>query len=196
VSAAADPQVGPSDSTSRPHPALGYLRRSGLIAPAAGWSLRRRRCAGAALLTAALTAAAAATLGGFGLFVAAFYVVLATTALFVPGAVTLQVVAGLLMAAGLLLPGAGRSPLLVLPIVAAVALTAELLGIAWRLAAPGARDVHEDRRRALVATAVAGGVYGVVTAIGGLPGPTGHLAIALSAAACFMVALLFVRGER
>lgn len=163
------------------------------------WPSGRRRLALVTLATALLTAVGVAAWGGavWHAYYAVLYVLLTAAALLSPAAVILQVLAGQALAASLLLQPAGPSPLLMVPIVAAVVLTAELLGSVARLTGPVPRWhapalLPEIGRSVLVGA----GAYVAVALGAALPGPTGLVAVALGAAACSAIALMLLREAR
>lgn len=165
---------------------------------ATSWWPARRHTAALAVLTASLAGAAGAALGtsdGY-LYGAAIYVAVTVVALFVPAGITAQVVGGQVLVGSLLLGQAGVRPLLLLPLVAGVVVTAELLGVAARLATLVERDPRDDLQRAGIATLVGAGAFGVAAMAGGLPGPSGLLAVALASGACAVLAAVLVRGGR
>ena len=162
--------------------------------------------AGMAILTATVVAAIGAAVGGTFLHIlgAAAYIAITVSALFAPAMIMVQVAAGQVIVADLLLrpDGAGAllrpvSPgvLLLVALVAGVVATAELLAIVDRIVTSVDHDPRADLRRAALATAVAGVVFGAVFFLGSMPGPTGLAAIALAAAACVIVALVLA-GQR
>jgi len=171
---------------------------AGRGAEASPWRPARLRVAAMAVLTAALTAAAAAALGGTERHVlgAGVYLVFAVAALFAPGAIVAQVLGGQLLAASLLLAADGPPPLVLVPLVAAVVLTAELLALVARLDTPVERNVGHDLRRVGLAGVLGGGAFGAVAVAAGLPGPTGLAAVALSAGACVAIAVVLARIAR
>lgn len=155
------------------------------------WRTDARRIASIALFTAAVTGAASAVIGASAWHVlGAFgYIAAAAVALLAPGALVVQVVGGLMLVGSLLLDRDWPTALLVLPLVAAVVVTAELIAFAARLSTPFDRSPGHDLRRAGIAAVIAGAVYGIVVLAGTLPGPTGVMAIALGSAACALLAL-------
>lgn len=154
----------------------------------------RRRLGALAMLTATLTAAAGATLGGSGghLYGAGAYLVIAVAALFSPAAIAGQVIVGQVLVGSVLLAREGPGLLPLLPMVAGVVVTAELLAVVARVDTPLERDPAGDLHRAGRAAVVGGGVFGVVMLVGELPGPTGLAALALASGACVAVAVVFV----
>ena len=147
---------------------------------------------------ATLTGAAGAALGASGghAFGAAAYVASALVAVFVPAAIAIQVVGGQVLVGTLLLGQAGPAPLLLLPLVAAIVVTAELLAVVARLNTPLERDPRDDLRRAAASAAIGAGVFGMVVLAGVLPGPTGLVGIALASAACIALAILLAGRAR
>lgn len=162
------------------------------------WRPARQHLAAITLLIATLTGAAGAALGASGSHVlgAGAYVVAALLALFFPAAIVVQVIAGQVLAASVLLAPDGPAPLLLLPMVASILATAELLAVVGRLDTPLARDPSDDLRRMGITVLIGGGVFGAVALAGRLPGPTGILAIALASAACVVLAILLVSDAR
>lgn len=159
------------------------------------WWPARRRLAALVVLMAALTGAAGAALGTSDWHVhgAGVYVVIAVVALFFSGGITVQVIGGQVLAGSLLSGLDGTSALLLLPMVAGVVFTAELLGVVARLDTPLERDPTGDLQGAALATVIGGGVFGAVVLIGDLPGPTGLTAIALASGACGLLAILLAK---
>ncbi|HEX2167964.1 MAG TPA: hypothetical protein VHG09_12090 [Longimicrobiales bacterium] len=153
------------------------------------------------MLSAIVTGAAGAALGGTAVhvYVAFCYIAVAVLALFWPVAIAAQVVGGQLLVANLLLGGDAPAAIVLLLIVVAVVLTAEMLGIAARLATPVERDTRDDLRSAGLAAAIAGGVFGVMLLVGTLPGPaglpSGILAISVAAGACVLLAIVLVSSR-
>lgn len=149
-----------------------------------------------AVASALATAATGSALGGsvLHLYGGAAYVGLAGLALAAPAAITAQVVTGQLLVGSLLLMPDGPAPLLLLPLVATVVITAELLGVAARLDLPLQRPAGEDLRRSVIAAVTGGAAYGGVVLAAALPGPSGLRGIALASAACVALAVVLVRG--
>ncbi len=154
----------------------------------------RTRLIAAALLLAVATGVVALSLGAtpnhaWGAF---GYVAVVGFAVLAPGAIWAQVLAGQLLAGSLLL-GPGRLPWwVVVPIVASVIATAEVLGVVARLNAVVPRAPADDLRRAGQATLIGGAVFALVAFAGALPGPRGILAVALASAASVSVAALLL----
>jgi hypothetical protein len=154
-----------------------------------------RRIAIIASVVATGTAVAAALLGGQGFWFRAFlYFAIAAAATVVPALIVVQVISGALLAAGLLLMPDGPSSLVLLPVVAGVVATAELLGVAARTRTSFGRDPGDDLRRAWISALIGGGVFGVVALVARFPGPGGPVAVVLASAACAAIAVLLVSG--
>ena len=154
----------------------------------------RTRLIAAALLLAVATGVVALSLGAtpnhaWGAF---GYVAVVGFAVLAPGAIWAQVLAGQLLAGGLLLGPQALPWWIVAPIVASVIATAEMLGVVARLDSVVPRDPTDDLRRAGQATVVGGAVFAVVAFAGVLPGPPGILAVALASAASVAVAALLL----
>jgi hypothetical protein len=158
----------------------------------------RQRVAAVAILVATTAAAAVAALGGSAWHVsgAGAYITITVLTLFFPAVLTVQVIAGQVIVASVLLGRPGPAPLLLLPVVASVVATAELLALVGRLNTPVERDPRHDLHRTGSATAIGGGAFAAVVLLGGLPGPTGLLAIAVASAASFALALMLVNDAR
>ncbi|MGI9628244.1 MAG: hypothetical protein ACR2QM_15530 [Longimicrobiales bacterium] len=150
-----------------------------------------RLVGGAAVVVAALTGLTGALLGATGgfMFGAVALVMLSVLALPYPFLITGQLIAGSTLAAAILLSEPAE-PISVLPLVAGIVATAELLALAARRRTAQSRGFGDEVRRLAVAILIAEGVFGAVLWLGGLPGPTGLLAIVLASGAC--VALSFV----
>jgi hypothetical protein len=167
------------------------------------WPVARARVAGLAMFVAVLTATGMGALAAYGWQVlgAVAYVVAAFVALAVPGAIGVGVVGGVALAGSLMLGPWAVGPLALLPVVAGIVATAELLTLAGRLdtGAPAAgekaltRDVGAELRRAGRTTAIAAAAYGVVAVVGAVPGPTGLLAVVAAAVGGAGVAVLLIR---
>lgn len=161
---------------------------------ATGWWPARRRLAALAVATAMLTAAASVMLGGpgrYGFEVA--YVGIAVVATFLPAAITLQVIVGQLLLARLLVEGSGGAALTLVPLMAGIVVTAELLAVVARLDMPLERDPRGVYTEVGLAAVVAGGVFCLVLAVGDLPGPGGLVAICVGSGACVVLATLMPR---
>jgi uncharacterized membrane protein len=159
----------------------------------------RRHLIGAAVVTAVATGVVAVSLGGSGNFAwaAAGYLAVVGFAVLAPAAIWAQVVAGQALIGGLLLGSAGRPWWILIPLVASVVATAEILAVVARLDSVVPRAPAHDLRRAGRATLVGSLVFAVVAFAGTLPGPRGLLAVALASGACAAVAaLLLDRSER
>jgi hypothetical protein len=146
-----------------------------------------------AILIASGTAAAGAWGGsGWHLYGAGAYVAVTVLALFAPAAITLQVIGGQVLIAGLLFAPGDASPLLLVPLVIAVVATAELLALVARLRTSVDRDPRPDLRRAGIGALLAGSAFGIVVTVGALPGPAGLLSVALASIACVMLAATLI----
>lgn len=160
------------------------------------WRRARRRTAAAAVLTAILTGAAGVALGASSLhvYIAGAYVVITVAALFFPAAIAVQVIGGQVLVGSVLLGQDGLAHLLLLlPVVAGVVATAELLAVVARLDTPLERDPGAGLHRVGLAAAIGGAVFAAVVLLGELPGPTGLVAIVLASGACVMLAVLLVK---
>lgn len=159
------------------------------------WWPGRRRLAIVAATVTVLTAVLYILLGGAAahLDLAAIYVLVAMGALFSPAAVTAQVIAGQALAGSLLTSPQGPRPLLLVPVLAGVVATAELLAAVARLDASVERSATEGLGRMGAAAVVGAGVYAAVALVGDLPGPTGLLAVVLASGAFAGAAWLLVR---
>lgn len=160
-----------------------------------GWRVRRR-IAGLAFLTALATVFAASAMATSPAltWLGGIYLGVAAAAAVVPTAIVAQVALGQLLAASLLTGGDGTPFLLLVPVVAGVIATAELLAITARMATPLDYEPGRDLRRAAAAVLVGAAVFAGVAAVRGAPGPTGLAAIGLASAACIAIALLLVRS--
>ena len=151
-----------------------------------------RPLGGAALIAAVITAAAGTLYGGSvsHLYGAAAYVAIALAALSAPPLITVQVIAGQLLVASLLLrPEAPPFPVL-LTMVTAVVATAELLALVARIRTSVDFGPREEVHRVARSAGVGGVVFGLVVLLGRVPGPTGIAAIGLASAACIIVAVV------
>ena len=161
-------------------------------APGGTWWPARRRFALLALLTGALTAALVARMGGpdWHVDLALVYVSVVGLALFSPAAIALQVIAGQVAVASVLVGRDSAVALLLVPALAGVVATAELLALVARLDSPVERRPRGELRRASVAVVVGSGVYAAIALAAPVPGPTGLVAVGLAAAACALLAAL------
>lgn len=159
------------------------------------WKPDRTGVAVLALLTAALTGAAGAALGGTTehLYGAGAYLAIAGVAVFSPGALVVQVIAGQMLAGSVLVGPEGAGLLAVVPLVAGVVITAELLGVTARIIDTPERHPGEELRRVGVTALLGGGVFGVVAVLGRLPGPGGLLGAGLAGGALVLVAMLLAK---
>lgn len=159
------------------------------------WSGVRLRFAGYAATTVALTAAVVLTspFGGTLAFGVAGYAALVALAIFVPAAITPQVIAGQLMAGVLWLQGGDAAAVSALLVIGSVVATAELLAEVARLDSPLGRRPSGALGRVGAALAIACVVFALLASAGELPGVTGLVGVALGAAVCAWVAVGFVR---
>lgn len=147
------------------------------------------------------TGMAGAALGGTAAHVygAAAYTGIVMIALLRPAAITAQVIGGQLLTASLLLESKAPAAVLLLLMVGSIVVTAELLGVAARLALPIERDTRDDLLRGAVAAAAGGGVFGVMLLVSAIPGPTGLpsgiLAIIAASGACVLLAIVLVSSR-
>lgn len=159
------------------------------------WPVARARVAGLAMFVAVLTATGMGALAAYGwqALGAVAYVGAAFVALAVPGAIGVGVVGGVALAGSLMLGPWAVGPLALLPVVAGIVATAELLALVGRLDTPVPRDAGGELRRAGWATLIAAAAYGVVAVVGAVPGPTGLLAVGVAAVGGAGVAVLLLR---
>lgn len=168
----------------------------------ADWPSARRRVAALALIVAALTAATALTLHGTGwiALIGVAWVGGTGLGLYRPAAAVALPVAGQVLAVALLLVPAPPHLLWLLPVVAGVLLSAELVGVAARLAYPFARDPASALRGAARSAFVGAGVFAVVallvTSLDALPSPSGLAATVLAVGACALLAVVFARAGK
>ncbi len=159
------------------------------------WSGVRLRFAGYAAAATALTVFVVltspidATLG-YGV---AGYSALVALAIFVPAAITPQVIAGELLAGVLWLQGGDAAAVSALLVIGAVVATAELLAEVARLDSPLGRRPSGALGRVGAAVAIACVVFALLALVGELPGVTGVVGVAVGAAVCTWVAVGFVR---
>ena len=160
--------------------------------------MRMTAPAAIAVLTAALTGAAVVALGSsIGHFYgAAVYVGIVIAALSSPAGIPAQVIGGQLLAGSVLLGPDQPNLLLLLPILAGIVFTAELLAVISRAAPPEEHATPRHLRRGIAAAGIGGGVYAAVVLLGELPGPTGPLAVTLAAAAFIVLAIQLVNSTR
>jgi hypothetical protein len=152
-----------------------------------------------AVLSAIFTGALAAVLGGTEGYGdgAVVYVLVAVGALFSPAAITLQVIGGQALVGGLLLGPNPPDLLLLLPLLAGVVATAELLALVARLDTALERDAGGEFEEIGLSALAAGLVFGAVLLTGALlPGPGGILAVVVGAGATVVLSLLLVRSGR
>ena len=162
------------------------------------WWPARQGLAAFAVFAAILTGTFGAALGGSGghAFLAGAYVVAAAVALFYPAAIAVQVIGGQVLLGSLLVGSEGTAPLLLVPAVAGVVVTAELLAVVARLDTQLERDPGDDLPRAGLAAVIGGAVFGAVVLVSGFPGPIGLVAVGLASGACVVLATLLVSNAR
>lgn len=160
------------------------------------WSGDRVRLAAMAMLVGLLTVVVVVGLaapGALGLLPWA-YVGVVALALFFPAMITVQVIVGQVLVGLLLLGASGVGALLLVPAMAGVVATAELLAAVARLDNPVRVESADDVARVGVAAAIGGGAFVAVALVSGLPGPTGLLAVGLASGACVLVGLRIARS--
>lgn len=186
------------------HPARRRTRRwsgaeaDGRLLPGvtlpATWSPDRLRYAVLSVLVAALTSAIVVGVlgpgsGAYGLA----YVGLAALAVFLPAAITAQVVGGQALVGMLFLVRDGAALTMAVPLVATVVVTAELLAVVARLDTALPRGPGDALARTGRASVLAGAVFAGAILVSAAPGPTGILAVGLASAACLVLALRLAR---
>ena len=157
--------------------------------------LGQRGLAGLAVLSAGVTGALIGGVGGAGFlqFGVVAYLLVTGLALITPAAIAVQVVGGLLLLARFLVAESGPAPLLVIPAVAGIIFTAELLAIVARMDTPFLSDPRDDLPRAVFSALVGGAVFTTVLLISGIRGPGGLVAIFLASGACVLLAYLMIK---
>ncbi|NNF12028.1 MAG: hypothetical protein HKN72_02315 [Gemmatimonadetes bacterium] len=160
------------------------------------WSAIRIRLAGysvavAALTTAVVLAAPSGATLGVG---ASAYLAVVALAVFVPAVITIQVVAGQVLAGVLWLPGGDAATMGALLVIGSVVVTAELLAEVARLDSPLERRPTGTPARAGMAGAIAGLVFGLLALAGALPSVTGLVGVAVGVVVCVWVAVRMVRS--
>lgn len=145
--------------------------------------------AAAATATVVLSTETGASLG-YGV---ATYLAVATLAVFVPAAITPQVIGGQLLAGALWLQGGDGAAAGALLVLATVIVTAELLSEVARLDSPLHREPKGILARAATAGVMGGLVFGLLAFADGLPSLSGLLGVAIGAAVSGWVALRMVR---
>lgn len=159
------------------------------------WMPLRRRIAAGTIGIATLAAIPAAMFGGAGwhAYLAAVLVAFTALALLDSGWIPAPVIAGQLLAGGILLGPSTAAPLLAILVVAATIATAELLAGLARPDTTLARDAGSLLRRAATAAAGAAAACAVILVVATIPGPGGVAAIILASAACAGLALSFTQ---
>ncbi len=170
--------------------------RSGTAATTSTWSPGRQRLAALAVLVATLTGAVGTVLDGSSSYVygGGAYVMIAALALFFPAAITAQVIGGQVLVGSLLMGQEGFAALILVPALAGVVATAELLAIVAWLDTPLQRDPRDALPKAGLAAVIGGGVFGAVMLVSGLPGPGGLVAVGLASGACVVLATRLMRS--
>lgn len=147
----------------------------------------------AAIATACATGSTAALIGGTMIhrYAAVSYMAIVAAAIITPRAIAPQLIAGQLLAALALATG---TPLLgLLPVIAGIIITTELLGLVARLDTPLGGLITPGLGRIVLVVFIGAAVFAAVSILGPLPGPAGFLAVALASATCFGLGLLLVR---
>ena len=90
----------------------------------------------------------------------------------------------------------GLAPSMLVPAIAGVVATAELLAVVARLDTQLERDPGDYLSRTAVAALVGGGVFGAVGLLSGIPGPTGLVAVGLASGACVLLATMLAGKGR
>jgi hypothetical protein len=171
------------------------------------WPTGRRWIAGLAMTAAAGTSVVAIAVlalttgdaddgrgfGGPAITLAIAHVLATAWALLNPRLLPLQVVVGAALAAS---PVAvtDATAVGVVPVVAGVVATAELLGVCGRLSMVVPRDPTPDRDQVGLATAAAAVVSALALGVGALTSASGLVAVLLGAGACAGLAVLLVQG--
>lgn len=134
-------------------------------------------------------------MGGAGFFQVGVvaYLLVTGLALITPAAIAVQVVGGVLLLARFLVVATGSASLLVVPAVAGIIFTAELLAIVARMDTPFLSDPRDDLPRAIFSALIGGGVLAGVLLLSGIRGPSGPLAILLASGACVLLAFLMIK---
>ncbi len=158
----------------------------------------RHRLAFLAIVAATLTSAGAVAARGpeFHGMVALLHLGAALGAIVVPPAIVAQIVTGTLLTAGTLYAPGGARPLLLLPLLVGVVLTAELLGRLLRMDRPLDGEIRREVLEAGAMALLAGVVGGIVLLAGSLPGPSGPAGTALAAGAAIAVAVVLARARQ
>lgn len=159
------------------------------------WRRPRRQVAAWAVLSAVATGALLVLLDPLGRTLGpAVYALVTVAAVFFPAGIAVQVVTGQVLVAGFILAPTGPDVLLLVPLVAGVVVTAELLAVVARLDTPVPCEPGGVAERAGQAAAIGGGTFVAVVLVSGVPGPTGILAVVLASGACVLLAGRLVRG--
>jgi hypothetical protein len=158
------------------------------------WPTARRGVAALTVAVASATALAAALAGDaiWQMFLGPAFVLCTVVTLNSPRLVWLPVLAGVGLSWSLLEGREGTEALVMVPVIAGVVVTAELLAIVDRLEMIVPRDPVPDIARAVFVTATAAALGLVTLLAGSVDGPGGFAAVALGAAACIVLAVLLL----
>jgi len=162
------------------------------------WHPARVRVATAAVLVATVTAMLIASAPGSGpsWIGSSAYVAVTALGAVVPAAITVQVLLGQLLAAGVLVDAGARALPLLTADVCGIVATAELLATVARLDTPLARGASGVAGRTGLAELVGGTLFATVALAGRWQGPSGPGAVALSTAVCLLVGARLLRNRR
>lgn len=160
------------------------------------WWPGRQGLQALAVLSAALTGAFGIALGGspWHVYGAYAYILLAALASFSPAAIAVQVLGGQVLVGSLLTGPGAPSPLLLVPPMACVIVSAELLAVVARMDTPLESHPRRDLSRAGLSAVIGGAVFAAVMLVNGFRGPDGVLAILLASGACVLLATLLARN--
>ena len=125
----------------------------------------QRGLAGLSVVSAGLTGALIGGFGGPGFLQlgAISYLLLTGVAFITPAAIAIQVVWGLALLGHLLVRPMGSNPFFLIPAVAGIIFTAELLAIVARMDTPFHNDPRDDFTRAVASALFGGAVFGAVS---------------------------------
>ena len=110
--------------------------------------------------------------------------------------ITTLLIGGQVLVGSLLLGSGAATPLVLMPAVAGVVVTSELLAVVARLDMQLERDSGDGVPSGGLAAVIGGCVFGVVVLASAFPGPTGLVAVVLASGACVVLATLLVRDTR
>lgn len=183
-------------SVGRPGSGVGVVGQVvGRVGLPGNWWPDRVRLAVLGVLVAGLTSAI--VVGALGPGSGAYglgYVALAVLAVFIPAAITAQVLGGQVLVWLLFLVQEGAAPILAIALVATVVITAELLALVARLDTAVPREPGDALARTGRAAVLAGAVLAGAILVGAAPGPTGILAVAVGSVACLALAVRMARS--